>query len=89
MVSKEKHKNLNVDNVEKNTKKANKLKGSAILLVILTMVAITVYSTGTYIEQEHLQILQKKYEDGIIKKYEENTKNIDETYENIEYLYNK
>lgn len=68
-------------------KKLNKKSGSAILLVVLTMVAISIYSTSTYVEQEHLLILQKKYEDDIIKRYENDTQNIDEIYNYNQNLY--
>ena len=39
-----------------------KIKGSAIVVVMLVSIAFSVYVTSTYLEQEHFNLLQTKYE---------------------------
>lgn len=60
----------------------NKLNGSGILVVIISSVVFYIYTMSTFSEGEYYSILQKKYEDDIVKEYEKN-------YNNIEDYYNK
>lgn len=60
-----------------------KLMGSGILVVILTAIVFMIYSSSAYSEQEHFELLQKKYENDIINYYENNVNNIDDVYQNL------
>lgn len=53
-------------------KKELSLKGSAILVVILSSLAFFIYVMSVYSEAEHFSIIQNKYEKNITKKYEVN-----------------
>lgn len=50
--------------------KLNKIKGSAILVVIFSSIAFFIYVMSVYSEAEHFKIIQNKYEKNINKKYE-------------------
>ena len=50
--------------------KQNKIKGSAILVVIFSSIAFFIYVMSVYSEAEHFNIMQNKYEKNINKKYE-------------------
>ena len=50
--------------------KQNKIKGSAILVVIFSSIAFFIYVMSVYSEAEHFNIIQNKYEKNINKKYE-------------------
>lgn len=50
--------------------KLNKIKGSAILVVIFSSIAFFIYVMSVYSEAEHFNIIQNKYEKNINKKYE-------------------
>lgn len=60
-----------------------KLKGSGILIVVLSTMVFMIYAATSYSEQEHFSILQKKYESDIIDYYEKDLNNIDDIYENL------
>ncbi len=60
-----------------------RLIGSGTLVVIFSAIAFSIYVVSNFAEQEHYGIIQKKYEDNIIKEYEKNINNIDEYYDNI------
>lgn len=64
-------------------KQYSKLKGSAILVVILSAITFSIYVVSNFAEQEHYGILQNKYEKNIKDKYEENINNIEEYYEEV------
>lgn len=53
-------------------KKEDKIKGSAILVVIFSSIAFFIYVMSVYSESEHFSIIQNKYEKNITKKYEIN-----------------
>lgn len=61
----------------------NRLRGSGILVVILTSIAFSIYAISTFSEQEHFSILSSKYEKNITSIYEKDINNIDKYYENI------
>lgn len=52
--------------------KINKLKGSAILVVIFSSIAFFIYVMSVYSEAEHFSIIQNKYEKNINNRYEVN-----------------
>jgi hypothetical protein len=61
----------------------DKLKGSGILVVILSSIVFFIYSMSTFSEQEYFSILQNKYEKDIVKQYESNINDIDSYYDRI------
>lgn len=65
---------------EKN-KALNKYSGSGILVVVLSSIALYIYVSSVYAEQEHFNIMQNKYEKNIIAEYESKNNNIEEFYE--------
>lgn len=65
-----------------------KLKGSGILIVILSSIAFFTYTMSTFNEQEYFGILQDKYQKNVIKEYEKNNDNIDEFYNQVVMIYN-
>ncbi len=65
-----------------------KLRGSGILVVILSSVAFYIYAMSTFSEQEYFGILQDRYEKDIVREYEKNVNNIDDFYDNVVNIYN-
>lgn len=61
----------------------NKLKGSAILVVVFSAMAFSIYTMSTFSESEHFSILVDKYEKNNREYYESNLDNIDEFYEMV------
>lgn len=64
-------------------KKKNKLKGSGILVVVLSAMAFSIYTMSTFSESEHFGILIDKYEKNNKEYYERYINNEDEFYQNI------
>lgn len=62
---------------------SSKLKGSAVLVVILSAVTFSIYTVSNFAEQEHYSILQDKYEKNIKSQYEKNVDNIEEYYNSL------
>ena len=60
-------------------KKSNKLKGSAILVVLFSSIAFYIYVMSVNSEAEHFSIIKKKYEKNITEKY---NVDIDDYYNN-------
>ena len=60
-------------------KKSNKLKGSAILVVLFSSIAFYIYVMSVNSEAEHFSIIQNKYEKNITEKY---NLDIDDYYNN-------
>ena len=60
-------------------KKSNKLKGSAILVVLFSSIAFYIYVMSVNAEAEHFSIIQNKYEKNITEKY---NVDIDDYYNN-------
>lgn len=65
-----------------NSKK-DKLKGSGVLIVVLSAISFSIYASSTYAEQQHFSIMQKKYEKNIIEYYEKDNQRIDEIYDEL------
>ena len=59
------------------------LKGSGILVVILSAIVFFIYSMSTFSEQEYFSILETKYEKDIVKYYERNVDDIDTFYDKV------
>lgn len=60
-----------------------KIKGSAIVVVMLVSIAFSVYVTSTYLEQEHFNLLQTKYEKNLKDIYEKDINNIQDYYNKV------
>ena len=60
-----------------------KIKGSGILVVIISTVIVSIYSTSVYLEQTHFEYISSKYKDINKEKYEKDIEKIDEIYEKI------
>lgn len=65
-------------------KKINKVKGSAILVVLFSSIAFYIYIMSVNSEAEHFSIIQKRYEKNIKEKY---TVDIDEYYNKAKEKY--
>lgn len=50
-------------------KKLNKIKGSAVLVVIFCAISFFIYTMSTYAQTQHFSIIQDKYEKMINEKY--------------------
>ena len=57
-----------------------KNKGSGILVVILSSIAFSIYSSTAFLDIEHFSILLNKYEKNNKEYYERYIDNIDEFY---------
>lgn len=66
-----------------------RLKGSGVLVVILSSIAFFIYAGSTYSEQEHFSIMQNKYEKDIKKEYEAGYDDIESFYEELIIKNNK
>lgn len=63
-------------------------KGSGILAVILSSIAIYIYVTSNYSDVEHFTGMQKKYQNGIKEIYRADFENMNEIYQKICEYYN-
>ena len=61
----------------------SRLKGSGILVIILSAVVFSVYVSSNFAEVEHFGIVSKKYEETIKERYEENTEDIEGYYQDL------
>lgn len=69
--------------------KQNKIKGSAILVVIFSSIAFFIYVMSVYSEAEHFNIIQNKYEKNISNKYKvDETKFYNETLKKFQEMNN-
>jgi len=62
---------------------SSKSRGSGILIVILSAITFSIYTSSTYIEQQHFNIMEKKYENNLVEYYGKDNENIDEIYEQL------
>lgn len=65
------------------SRKKDKLRGSGVLIVVLSAISFSIYASSTYAEQQHFSIMQKKYEKNIIEYYEKDNQRIDEVYDEL------
>ena len=63
--------------------KKRSIRGSGILVVILTSIAFSIYAVSTFSEQEHFSILINKYEKNITKLYGKDLDEMDKFYEKV------
>jgi hypothetical protein len=61
----------------------NRLRGSGILIVVLSAMTFSIYTTSTYAEQQHFDVMEKKYEKNIVQYYEKDNENIEEIYQQL------
>lgn len=66
--------------------KTSFLRGSGVLVVILSAITFSIYISSTFAEEEHYLIMEQRYEKNLSINYEKNINNIEEIYET---LYNK
>lgn len=64
-------------------KSKRKLRGSGVLIVVLSAITFTIYATSTYAEQQHYNVMQQKYERNIVNYYEKDNENIEEIYQDL------
>jgi hypothetical protein len=60
--------------------KKSKIRGSGILVVILSSIAFSIYAMSAYLEVEHFSILLDKYEKNSKEIYEKYIDNVDDFY---------
>ncbi len=63
--------------------KKSKLKGSGILVVVLSAIAFSIYSSTAFLETEHFGILIDSYEKNIKEKYEVHMDDMEIQYNNL------
>lgn len=63
--------------------KKNKLRGSGVLIVVLSAISFSIYASSTYAQQQHFSIMQKKYEKNIVNYYEKDNERIEEIYNEL------
>lgn len=68
-------------------KSLNKLKGSGVLIVVLSAITFTIYASSTYADAQHYNLIQKRYEENIIKHYEKDNQKIDDIYDEMVEIY--
>lgn len=66
-----------------NNNQKKMLKGSGILVVILSAITFSIYVTSNFAEAEHYSIMQEKYENNIKEYYEKDLSDIEEFYNKV------
>lgn len=66
-----------------NNNQKKMLKGSGILVVILSAITFSIYVTSNFAEAEHYSIMQEKYENNIKEYYEKDLSGIEEFYNKV------
>lgn len=61
----------------------SKIRGSGILIVILSAITFTIYASSAFVQREHFDIIQNKYENTIKTYYESDIENIDDLYDEL------
>ena len=61
----------------------SKIKGSGILVVILSSIVFSIYVMSTYAESEHFSILMDKYDNNNKEYYEKYIEDIDTFYDKV------
>lgn len=64
-------------------KKIRNIRGSGVLVVVLSAMVFSIYTMSTFSESQHFSILIDKYEKNIKEYYEKNTNSIEEYYNQI------
>lgn len=68
------------------SKRKSLLRGSGVLVVILSAIVFSIYISSTFAEEEHFAIMQNRYENSIVQNYQKDVNNVEQIYET---LYNK
>ena len=63
--------------------KKNKMRGSGILVVVLSAIAFSIYSSTSFLETEHFGVMVSSYIGNIKEKYSKNVSNIEENYDRV------
>lgn len=66
-----------------NSRRKKMLKGSGVLVVILSAITFSIYVSSNFAEAEHYSIMQDKYEKNIKEYYEKDLEDIDDFYEKV------
>jgi hypothetical protein len=62
------------------------INGSGVLIVVLSAITFIIYASSTYADQQHFNLIHKKYEKNILEYYEKDNERIDEIYEELEEI---
>ena len=57
--------------------KKNKMRGSGILVVVLSAIAFSIYSSTSFLETEHFGVMVSSYIGNIKEKYSKNVSNVE------------
>lgn len=63
--------------------KKNKMRGSGILVVVLSAIAFSIYSSTSFLETEHYGVMVSSYIGNIKEKYSKNVSNVEENYDRV------
>lgn len=63
--------------------KKNKMRGSGILVVVLSAIAFSIYSSTSFLETEHFGVMVSSYVENIKEKYSKNVSNVEENYDRV------
>lgn len=63
--------------------KKNKMRGSGILVVVLSAIAFSIYSSTSFLETEHFGVMVSSYIGNIKEKYSKNVSNVEENYDRV------
>ena len=63
--------------------KKNKMRGSVILVVVLSAIAFSIYSSTSFLETEHFGVMVSSYIGNIKEKYSKNVSNVEENYDRV------
>lgn len=63
--------------------KKNKIRGSGILVVVLSAIAFSIYSSTSFLETEHFGVMVSSYIGNIKEKYSKNVSNVEENYDRV------
>ena len=63
--------------------KKNKMRGSGILVVVLSAIAFSIYSSTSFLETEHFEVMVSSYIGNIKEKYSKNVSNVEENYDRV------
>lgn len=63
--------------------KKNKMRGSGILVVVLSAIAFSIYSSTSFLDTEHFGVMVSSYIGNIKEKYSKNVSNVEENYDRV------
>ena len=59
------------------------MRGSGILVVVLSAIAFSIYSSTSFLETEHFGVMVSSYIGNIKEKYSKNVSNVEENYDRV------